>query len=78
MGVDLKRSLTHNLRILFRVYRVFATVRKCQGSGLLRLQMKGVKLKNVEGFFSKSDPFFELAKKIDAAGGQTWYVQYSH
>jgi uncharacterized membrane protein YecN with MAPEG domain len=57
---------------------VFATVRKSQGSGILRLQMKGVKLKNVEGFFSKSDPFFELAKKIDAAGGQTWYVPYTH
>jgi hypothetical protein len=36
--------------------------------------MKGIKLKNVEGIFSKSDPFFEIAKKINAAGGQTWYV----
>lgn len=64
--------------VFFRVCRVFATVRQSQGSGVLRLQMKGIKLKNVEGMFSKSDPFFEIARKIDAAGGQTWYVGYSH
>ena len=43
-----------------------------KGSGVLRLKMKGEKLKNVEGLFSKSDPFFEISTKIDAAGGQTW------
>lgn len=51
---------------------VFATVRKSVGSGVLRLQCKGSKLKNVEGMFSKSDPFFELSRKIAAAGGLTW------
>lgn len=55
---------------------LFATVRQSQGSGLLRLQMKGIKLKNVEGLFSKSDPFFEISKKVDAAGGQTWDKVY--
>ncbi len=34
--------------------------------------MKGSKLRNVEGMFSKSDPFFEISRKISAAGGQTW------
>jgi hypothetical protein len=34
--------------------------------------MKGTKLKNVEGMFGKSDPFFELSRKQDAAGGLTW------
>jgi hypothetical protein len=34
--------------------------------------MKGSKLKNVEGMLSKSDPFFEISRKIDASGGQTW------
>jgi hypothetical protein len=34
--------------------------------------MKGSKLKNVEGMFSKSDPFFELSRKISSAGGLTW------
>jgi Copine/C2 domain len=39
---------------------------------VLRLQCKGVKLKNVEGMFSKSDPFFEISRKVSAAGGLTW------
>lgn len=51
---------------------VFANVRKSTGSGMLRLKMKGTKLKNVEGVFGKSDPFFELSRKVDAAGGLTW------
>jgi hypothetical protein len=36
------------------------------------LKMAGKNLKNVEGLFSKSDPFFELSRKLNAAGGQTW------
>jgi copine 1/2/3 len=51
---------------------LFANVRKATGSGTLRLQCKGSKLKNVEGMLSKSDPFFELSRKIAAAGGLTW------
>lgn len=51
---------------------IFAQVRKSIGSGLLRLQMKGESLKNTEGMFRKSDPFFELSRNISAAGGQTW------
>jgi hypothetical protein len=51
---------------------LFAHLRKSEGSGLLRLKMKGIKLKNVEGMFSKSDPFFELSRCINSAGGDTW------
>ncbi|GAX19852.1 hypothetical protein FisN_1Lh692 [Fistulifera solaris] len=51
---------------------VFLSARKAQGSGLMRLQLKGANLKNVEGMFSKSDPFFELSKKVSNAGGLTW------
>ena len=51
---------------------VFLRAVKSQGSGVMRLKLKGSKLKNVEGMFSKSDPFFEISKKISAAGGQTW------
>jgi hypothetical protein len=51
---------------------IFAHVRKSTGSGLLRLKMKGTKLKNVEGMFGKSDPFFELSRKQNSAGGLTW------
>lgn len=47
-------------------------VRKAQGAGLLRLTLKGNKLKNVEGMFSKSDPFFEISRKVNAAGALTW------
>jgi hypothetical protein len=47
-------------------------VKKSTGSGILRLKMAGKNLKNVEGLFSKSDPFFELSRKLNAAGGQTW------
>lgn len=49
-----------------------AHVRKSQGTGVLRLQMKGQKLKNTEGFMRKSDPFFELNRRVDAAGAITW------
>jgi hypothetical protein len=53
---------------------VYVHARKAQGSGVLRLQLSGEKLKNVEGFgvFQKSDPFFEISRRIDSAGGQTW------
>ena len=51
---------------------IFITVRKSTGSGTLRLALKGTKLKNVEGLFGKSDPFFELSRKVNTAGGLTW------
>lgn len=52
--------------------KIIAQVRKSEGSGLLRLQMKASKLKNTEGFLRKSDPFFELSREVNVAGGQTW------
>lgn len=54
------------------LFSMFVTIREAKGSGVLRLKMKGVKLTNVEGWLSKSDPFFEISKKVDNAGGQTW------
>jgi Copine/C2 domain len=51
---------------------LFANVRPSQGSGTLRLQLRGMGLKNVEGMFSKSDPFFELSRQINSAGAATW------
>jgi hypothetical protein len=52
---------------------VFCAVRKSMGSGLLRLKLKGSGLKNVEGgIFGKSDPFFELSRKVNSAGYLTW------
>jgi hypothetical protein len=51
---------------------LFCHIAKQKGSGLLRLGMNGIKLKNTEGFLRKSDPFFELSSKRDGAGGLTW------
>jgi len=51
---------------------IFAHVRKSEGTGLLRLTMSGIKLKNTEGFLKKSDPFFELSRRADVAGSLTW------
>ena len=49
-----------------------AQVRKSEGCGTLRLQMHGQKLANTEGFMRKSDPFVELSRRVDTAGGLTW------
>lgn len=51
---------------------IFCNARKSEGKGLIRLQMKGTKLKNTEGIFAKPDPFFELSRGINSAGGSTW------
>ena len=53
---------------------IYVHARESQGvgSGILRLKLKGKNLKNVEGLFSKSDPFFELSRHINSAGGQIW------
>jgi hypothetical protein len=51
---------------------LFAHVSKVQGQGVLRLRLKGVNLKNVEGLIGKSDPFFELSRRVNSAGAATW------
>lgn len=51
---------------------VFAHIRKSTGTGVLRLRIKANDLKNTEGFMRKSDPFFELSRRIDCAGGASW------
>jgi len=33
-------------------------------------------LKNVEGVFRKSDPFYEVYRNVDSAGGDTWELQF--
>lgn len=45
--------------------------------GTLHLKLCGHQLKNVDGFFGKSDPFFELSYRVlDATGGLTWQPIY--
>jgi hypothetical protein len=51
---------------------LYVAVRKAEGAGVFRLTMKGLKLKNVEGWVGKSDPFFELSRKVASAGALTW------
>ena len=53
---------------------IYVRVEKVKGSGSLRLKMSGIKLKNVEGFMKKSDPFYELAKKDYGLKGTEWNV----
>lgn len=48
-----------------------------QSAGKLALRMHGVKLKNVDGLFGKSDPFFEVRRTYDGgAGGGSWTPVY--
>ena len=44
--------------------------------GTLNLHLSGIKLKNVDGFFSKSDPFFIINSQVDSAGGRVWHPVY--
>jgi Copine/C2 domain len=44
--------------------------------GTLHLNLRGINLKNVDGVFGKSDPFFEISAKVNAAGGLTWHPVY--
>jgi hypothetical protein len=56
---------------VFLFFRVMAHVERCSGSGTLNLKMRGIQLKNTEGFgvFRKSDPFYELQRKRKAVKG---------
>jgi hypothetical protein len=60
------------LATVVHIFRIFALVRKSEGSGVLCLKMKAAKLVNTDGLFDKSDPFFQLSRKVDTAGGLTW------
>uniref|UniRef100_A0A7S2PR51 C2 domain-containing protein n=1 Tax=Skeletonema marinoi TaxID=267567 RepID=A0A7S2PR51_9STRA len=48
-----------------------------RSAGKLALRLRGIKLKNVDGLFSKSDPFFEIRRTHDGgAGGGSWSPVY--
>jgi len=49
-------------------------VKAPSAGGMFHFQINGKGLKNVDGMFGKSDPFFEVSKLINAAGGATWQV----
>ena len=55
---------------------IFAHVEKYSGSGTLRLALQGIKLSNTEGMFNKSDPFYEVKRKVTGPSGDVWDVIY--
>lgn len=58
--------------------QLYARIQKAppRSAGKLALRMHGVKLKNVEGLFKKSDPFFELSRTYEGPGGGSWTPVY--
>ena len=55
---------------------VWVTMASDLNQGDLVLGLKGIKLKNVSGLFSKSDPFFQVNTPIGSSGGRTWSPVY--
>jgi len=53
---------------------LYARVEKAKSCGTLKLKMSGVKLTNLDGFFNKSDPFYEFVKKETGLRGTEWNV----
>ena len=53
---------------------LYARVEKAapKSAGKLALRMSGIKLKNVEGMFKKSDPFYEIRRTYEGPGGGSW------
>ena len=48
------------------------TTAPTQQMGMFHLKMQGYHLKNLDGIFGRSDPFFIISSKVTAAGGLTW------
>jgi hypothetical protein len=57
---------------------VFARVTKVPSEeyGTLHLQLRGGELKNVDGIFGKSDPYFVVHSQATEAGGHSWHPVY--
>ncbi|KAL7572428.1 hypothetical protein ACA910_006607 [Epithemia clementina (nom. ined.)] len=45
-------------------------------AGTLQLGLRGIRLKNVDGLFSKSDPFLEISMAVNVPGALTWQPIY--
>lgn len=53
---------------------LFVRVDKAKGCGNFKLKMSAVELENLDGFFNKSDPFYEFTKKDFGPRGSEWNV----
>lgn len=51
-----------------------AEAEKAEDIGSLRLKMSGVDLTNLDGYFNKSDPFYQFTKKEEGFRGTEWNV----
>ena len=47
-----------------------------QQMGTFHLKLQGYHLKNLDGIFGRSDPFFVVSANVTAAGGLTWQPVY--
>lgn len=56
--------------------KIYARVEASKGSGTLKLGLAGIKLKNFDGLFNKSDPFYVIARKEQGALGTEWDVVF--
>lgn len=54
----------------FTFHRLYARVTEAWDAGELVLMLRGLKLRNTEGFFAKADPFYEIHKEEEGE----WYV----
>jgi len=55
---------------------LYIRVEKCVGTGTLTLKMKGKEFTNQEGWFGKSDPFYELERMDEDPRGRKWNSVY--
>jgi hypothetical protein len=55
---------------------IYARVDKFESSGTFTFKLSGSNLKNVEGMFSKSDPFYEISRKDAGEKGMEWNIVY--
>lgn len=53
---------------------VFVRAQKAKDYGSLKLKMSGVKLANTDGLFSKSDPYYQIMKKVEGLRGSEYDV----
>lgn len=56
--------------------RIYARIETSKGRGSLLLGLAGIKLKNFDGLFNKSDPFYSISRKEHEAHATEWNVVF--
>jgi hypothetical protein len=65
------KTLRDGGTIFVRVVRATAS-----SGGTVRGKFRGLKLKNTDGLFGKSDPFYTISNQINAPSGRAWQPVY--